>query len=82
MLGLMDWRDRIAVDPGICHGKACMRGTRVLVSVVLDNLAAGLTPAEILASYPSLQEADVLAVLGYAAELARDDIVPLLPGAS
>jgi len=50
----MDWRDRIASDPSICHGQACVRGTRVPVSVVLDNLASGLTPEAIVASYPSL----------------------------
>ena len=82
MLRIMNWRDRIVVDPGICHGKACVRGTRIQVSVVLDNLAAGLAPAEIVKSYPSLQEADFQAVLGYAAELAREQFVPLLPGAS
>jgi uncharacterized protein (DUF433 family) len=81
MLGLMNWRDRITVDPQVCHGKACVRGTRIPVSVVLDNLAAGNPAAEILKSYPSLQEADILAVLGYAAELAREEFVPLLPGA-
>lgn len=82
MLRVMNWRDRITVDPAICHGKACVRGTRIQVSVVLDNLAAGLASAEILKSYPTLQEADIQAVLGYAAELAREEIVPLLPGAS
>lgn len=40
----MNWRDRIISDPAVCHGKACIRGTRIQVSVVLDNLAAGLTP--------------------------------------
>jgi uncharacterized protein (DUF433 family) len=82
MLALMNWRDRIAVDPEICHGKACVRGTRIQVSVVLDNLAAGHSAAEIVKSYPTLQEADIQAVLGYAAELAREQFVPLLPGAS
>lgn len=82
MLTLMNWRDRIAVDPEICHGKACVRGTRIPVSIVLDNLAAGLPAAEIVKSYPTLQEADIQAVLGYAAELAREQFVPLLPGAS
>jgi uncharacterized protein (DUF433 family) len=82
MLRVMDWRDRIAVDPAICHGKACVRGTRIPVSVVLDNLAARHSPAEIVKSYPTLQEADIQAVLGYAAELAREQFVPLLPGAS
>lgn len=82
MLRVMNWRDRIVVDQEICHGKACVRGTRIPVSVVLDNLAAGLTPVEIVKSYPTLQEADIQAVLGYAAELAREQFVPLLPGAS
>ena len=49
----MDWREYITVDPNVCHGQACVAGTRVMVTVVLDNLAAGLTPAEIAASYPS-----------------------------
>jgi len=82
MLSVMNWRDRITVDPEVCHGKACVRGTRIPVSVVLDNLAAGLAPAEILKSYPTLQEADIQASLGYAAELAREEFQPLLPGAS
>ncbi|MFQ5507304.1 MAG: DUF433 domain-containing protein [Planctomycetota bacterium] len=72
-----DWRTRIASDPEICHGKACIKGTRIMVSVVLDNLAAGLTPDEILESYPSLERADLRAVLAYAAELARDRVLRL-----
>lgn len=72
----MNWTERITVDPNICHGKACIRGTRVMVSVVLDNLAAGLTPTEIVQSYPSLQPDDVTAAMAYAAELARERIVP------
>ncbi len=50
----MNWRAHITVDPSVCHGKACIRGTRVMVSVVLDNLAAGVDIDEILKSYPSL----------------------------
>ncbi len=50
----MNWQDYIVVDPAVCHGTACIKGTRIMVSVVLDNLAAGLTPDEILHSYPSL----------------------------
>jgi len=50
----MNWREYITVDPSICHGKACIKGTRIMVSVVLDNLAAGLTTDEIINSYPSL----------------------------
>lgn len=61
----MDWRERIVVDPTICHGKACIRGTRVLVSVILDNLAAGETEASILKSYPSVTPDDVRAATRY-----------------
>jgi uncharacterized protein (DUF433 family) len=50
----MRWQDHIIVDPAVCHGKACIKGTRIMVSVVLDNLAAGLTPEEIIRSYASL----------------------------
>ena len=48
-----EWQERISVNPAICHGKACIRGTRVMVSVILDNLAAGVPQQEILTSYPS-----------------------------
>jgi uncharacterized protein (DUF433 family) len=48
-----NWRDRISVDPAICHGKACIKGTRIMVSVILDNLAAGETVATISRSYPT-----------------------------
>ncbi len=50
----MNWRDRITVDPLVCHGKACIKGTRIMVSVILDNLAEGVGEMEILKSYPSL----------------------------
>lgn len=48
----MDWRDHITVDPNVCHGRPCIKGTRVMVTVILDNLAAGLSPAEIAECYP------------------------------
>ncbi|MGH8567940.1 MAG: DUF433 domain-containing protein [Gammaproteobacteria bacterium] len=73
----MNWSDYIAIDPIVCHGKACIKGTRIMVSVVLDNLAAGLTPDEIIRSYPSLDRAAVQAAIAYAAELARERVVPL-----
>ena len=62
----MDWRERISVDPNICHGRVCIKGTRVMVSVVLDNLAAGFTPEQILSQYPSLTKADIQASIAYA----------------
>jgi uncharacterized protein (DUF433 family) len=78
----MNWPERISVDPGICHGKACLRGTRIMVSVVLDNLAAGLSVAEILRSYPSLQAEDITAAVAYATELARERVVATPLGAA
>ena len=78
----MNWQERITVSPDVCHGKACIRGTRIMVSVVLDNLAAGLTAAEIIESYPSLTLSDIQAAMSYAAELARERVVSLLPGAA
>lgn len=66
------WRDRISVDPGVCHGKSCIRGTRILVSVILDNLAAGQSPDEIISSYAGLTREDIQAALSYAAELASE----------
>jgi len=73
----MDWQEQVVVDPAICHGKACLRGTRIMVSVVLDNLAAGLSPDEICASYPSLTREAIQAAVAYAAELTRERIVAL-----
>ena len=71
----MDWRNRISTDPAICHGKACIKGTRIMVSVVLDNLAAGQSINDILRLYPTLHKDDVVAAIAYAAELARERVV-------
>ena len=67
----MSGKDYITADPQVCHGKPCIAGTRIMVSVALDNLAAGLTPEEIVASYPTLTVAGVRAAVAYAAELAK-----------
>ena len=64
----MNWRDHITVNPQVCHGSACIKGTRIMVSVILDNLVAGLTAEEIMNSYPSLNENAVQAAIAYAAE--------------
>ncbi len=72
----MDWRERITVDPTVCHGQACIKGTRVMVSVVLDNLGAGETPAQIAASHRLASE-DIQAALLYVAELAKERFFPL-----
>lgn len=71
----MNWRDHITVDPAVCHGKACIKGTRVMASVLIDNLAAGLTAEEIVASYPSVTAEGLQAALAYAADLAREGTV-------
>lgn len=68
----MDLSDRILTDPSICHGKACIKGTRIIVSVILDNLAAGVTQDEILKSYPSLKKEDIQASIDYADKLTHD----------
>lgn len=69
---------RVTVDPDVCHGKACIQGTRVMVSVVLANLADGLSAKEIVEEYPSLTSVDVQAAVAYGAELAvEQDITPL-----
>ena len=73
----MDWQDYITVDPSVCHGKACIKGTRVMVTVILDNLAAGLNAEETVDSYPTVSRGAVQAALLYAAELAKEQIVPL-----
>jgi uncharacterized protein (DUF433 family) len=73
----MDWKPYITADPQVMHGAVCFRGTRIPVSVVLDNLAAGESAATILGEYPSLEPEHIPAAIGYAADLARERIVPL-----
>ncbi len=73
----MDWRQYVTTDPSVLHGAICFVGTRIPVTVVLDNLADGAAPAEILRQYPGLRAEHVPAALGYAAELARERIVPI-----
>ena len=68
---------RISIDPQICGGKPCIKGTRIWVSLVLDMLADGMTEAELLADYPQLTHEDVLAAIAYGAEVARERIVPV-----
>jgi uncharacterized protein (DUF433 family) len=70
--------DRISTDADICHGKPCIRGTRIMVTVILDNLAEGLSPEEIVLEYPPLTIEDVQAAIGYAAVLTREEeLIPL-----
>jgi uncharacterized protein (DUF433 family) len=69
----------ISVDPGVCHGQACVKGTRIMVTVVLDALAAGLDTAEVLRHYPTLTADGVRAAVAYGAWLAKQEIRPLSP---
>lgn len=61
-----NWQNRISINPNVCHGKACIRGTRIMVSVILGNLAAGVSEEEILRSYSSLTSEDIDAAMAYA----------------
>jgi len=68
---------RIAVDPNVCFGKPCIRGTRIWVSLILDFLANGMSIEEILVEYPHLTEEDVRATIAYGAEMARERYVEI-----
>jgi len=68
-----DWRERVTVDPKVCHGKPCITGTRIMVSIILDYLRAGDPREEILRQYPTLKPEDIDAALGYAAWLAHEE---------
>jgi uncharacterized protein (DUF433 family) len=73
----MPWQDHIVATPDTLHGAPRFRGTRIPVSVVLDNLAAGISTEELHRQYPTLPADAVRAALAYAADLARDRIVPI-----
>jgi uncharacterized protein (DUF433 family) len=66
------WKEGISIDPKVCHGKPCIKGTQIGVSLIVDNLAFGSTQEEVLEAYPSLTRADIQAALAYAAEMTRD----------
>jgi len=67
--------DRISVDPNVCFGKPCIKGTRIWVSLLLDWLAQGMKTEEVLREYPQLKMADIHAALAYGAEMSRDRFV-------
>jgi uncharacterized protein (DUF433 family) len=71
---------RICINPNVCFGKPCIRGTRIWVSLIVDNLAEGVSEAELLASYPQLQPDDIRAALAYAAEMTRERVIPIPVG--
>ena len=68
---------RISVNPEICFGKPCIRGTRIWVSLILDRLATGMTEQELIAEYPNLTHDDILAAIAYGATVARERIIPV-----
>ena len=75
---MTDWNQHITIKPDVCHGKPCIRGTRIMVSVIMDNLADGLSAEEIVEEYPPLTIDDVRAAISYAAALIREEeILPL-----
>ena len=69
--------DRVSIDPNICHGQACVKGTRVPVHQIVRMLANGDTVDDLLAEYPSLSRDDIMACLDYAAELAEEQVTPI-----
>lgn len=73
--------ERISIDPSICFGKPCIRGTRIWVSLILDFLADGTTMEEVLEEYPQLSLEDIHAALAYGAEMSRERFVeiPMMP---
>ncbi len=74
---MSDYKQRIGVDPAICHGQPCIRGTRIMVWLVLQYLANGDTIDDVLTAYPALKHDDVLACLAYASEVTRERIVTI-----
>lgn len=70
----------ISIDPNVCHGQPCIKGTRVLVTVVLDALAAGHSPADIVDNYPTINEEGVRAAAAYGAWLAKQEVHGLPAG--
>jgi uncharacterized protein (DUF433 family) len=81
-VGREDLLSRITIDPNVCHGKPCIRGHRIWVSLILDFLAGGMTIEEILDDYPGIEEADIRACIAYGAEMARGRFVDIVLGDS
>jgi len=77
----MNWRERISIDPRIHHGKPCIKGTRVPISVIVGSIADGDTPERIIESWPQLTAEDITAALRFAAATVRNaEAVPLDDG--
>ena len=69
------WQDRIVIEPDIHHGDACIKGTRIPVTMIVGSLADGMSHQEIIENYPQLTAADIQAALAYAAEVMRQEVV-------
>ena len=69
--------EHISIDPQICFGKPCIRGSRIWVSLIVDNLAENVSESELLAAYPQLTSKDIRAALAFAAEMTRERIIPI-----
>jgi uncharacterized protein (DUF433 family) len=76
----LDWKSRISIIPSVCHGRPCIKGTRLWVSLILDLLASGSTIDEILKEYPQIQRADIQACIAYGAEAAREHFIQVAVG--
>lgn len=68
-----EWQERITINPDICHGKPCIKGTRIMVSIILDYITAGETTETIMKEYPTLKEEDIRAAMSYAAWLVHEE---------
>ena len=73
---------RISVNPSVCFGKPCIRGTRIWVSLILDFLASDMTVEELLEEYPQLTREDIRAAIAYGAEMSRERFVEVATGAA
>jgi uncharacterized protein (DUF433 family) len=76
-IGMANLLERISIDPAVCGGKPCIRGTRIWVSLILDLLASGMPEAQVCAEYPQLVHDDILAAIAYGAEASRERMIPL-----
>ncbi len=72
-----DWKERISINPNVCHGKPCIKGTRIMVWLIVSFVANGDPIEEVLRAYPSLTKDDVQAALMYAAEMTRERVIPV-----
>jgi uncharacterized protein (DUF433 family) len=73
----MSWKERITIKPSVCHGKPCVKGTRIWVSLILDFLASGDSIDDVLKAYPHLTREDIQACIAYGAEAARERFIPV-----